>query len=228
MGRTAPDDRLSKISTAWPDLNAAHSGVLPAQCRILERYAGAVHHYLLAATRDPHAADDLGQEFALRFVRGDFHQAAPHRGRFRDFVKAVLRNLAADHYRRRANTPQRLDGHDPAGGDGEAADREFVVGWRAELLDRAWEKLEEWAVAGGRKHYAVLRWRAENPDRPLDDGLAAVGSGLSADTFRQTLHRARAKYVELLKDEVAFSLGTADPDQVAAELADLGLLAYCE
>jgi DNA-directed RNA polymerase specialized sigma24 family protein len=222
-----PDSRLSKISTHWPDFEAAAGGAAPAQCRILERYAGAVHFYLIASTGDPHAAEELGQDFALRFVRGDFRRLSPERGRFRDFVKAVLRNLVADYFRARAKAPISLGDLDAIGDDGLAGEREFADRWRAELLDRAWEALEKWSAVADRPHFLVLRWRAENPDRSLEVGAGAVAPQLSAAAFRQTLHRAREKFIEFLTAEVAFSLGGDDTDAVSDELAALGLLEYC-
>jgi DNA-directed RNA polymerase specialized sigma24 family protein len=47
--------------------------------------------------RDPEVADDLAQEFALRFLRGDFQRADPERGRCRDYLKRALINLVHDY-----------------------------------------------------------------------------------------------------------------------------------
>src|SRR5690606_22273269 len=105
-GRTMRDDHahLSRISTEWDLVFQAHSGppeeVTAAQSKLMSRYAGAVHRYLLGALRDPDTAAELDQEFALRFLRGDFHRADPSRGRFRDFIKRALRNLMVDHLRK--------------------------------------------------------------------------------------------------------------------------------
>ena len=50
---------------------------------------------------------------------------------------------------------------------------------------------------------------------------------LTADGVRQTLHRAREKFADLLLEEVSRSLETEDHDRLEQELIDLGLLAYC-
>jgi RNA polymerase sigma-70 factor (ECF subfamily) len=230
---------LNTLSTNWAEIAAAHGtgrAVREAQAAVLRRYGRAVTHYLTAVLRDPHAADDLSQEFALRFLRGDFHRLHPARGRFRDFVRTVLSHLVADHFRRRKAAPAALppggdiaaaDGPDPTGADEQA----FARTWRDGLLGRAWEELRQAPGRGGAPLYAVLRWRAEHPDQPAAEGAAelsrALGRPVTDAAFRQALHRAREKFADLLRAEVAFSLGTNDPDQVAAELADLGLLAYC-
>jgi RNA polymerase sigma-70 factor (ECF subfamily) len=96
-------DHLSKITTLWTALNAAHHGAGgerdAARQQLIERYAAAVHRYLLAALRDPHAADELLQEFLLALLRGNFHKADRQRGRFRDYIKTVLFHLISK-YRR--------------------------------------------------------------------------------------------------------------------------------
>jgi len=50
---------------------------------------------------------------------------------------------------------------------------------------------------------------------------------LTAAGVRQTLHRARVKFAELLVAEVGRSLETSMPDRIEQELIDLGLLPYC-
>src|SRR4051812_47381138 len=89
--------RLDQISTAWTLVARAHHGPADAeataQAALVERYQAGVYRYLLAATREPDAADELFQEFALRLVRGDFGRADRARGRFRDYVKSALINL---------------------------------------------------------------------------------------------------------------------------------------
>src|SRR5688500_14765658 len=97
MGDDADDaleQRLSRITTLWSVVGQAHGGATAgtasaARRVLMERYRGAAYRYLLGAVRSPDAADELFQEFALRFVRGDFRRADPDRGRFRDYVKAA-------------------------------------------------------------------------------------------------------------------------------------------
>src|SRR5438445_11378604 len=97
--------RLSSIQTQWTKLFEAHQGpgdaATAAQRQLLSRYYSVVYRYLLAMVRDPMVAEDLTQEFAVRFLRGDFKQANPERGRFRDFLKTALRHLAQDHWRKK-------------------------------------------------------------------------------------------------------------------------------
>ncbi len=231
-------DRLSKISTQWPELVQAHSASLravTAQAALLGRYSGAVYYYLLASTKDPHTAEELSQEFALRFVRGDFHRADPQRGRFRDFIKTVLRNLVADYYRQRRGEPAELPPDSafiPASGVASGqADADFTACWRQQLLDRTWEELQLANERAGQPYYAVLRWKAENPDGTAQAGANELCRRLAREVspaaFRQMLHRAREAFAGLLLQEVARSLGSDESNALAQELADLELLVYC-
>src|SRR5438045_2159010 len=92
---------LSRIQTAWTLVFQAHQGQgsedLAAQQQLVLRYHGAVYRYLLGMLRDPGVAEELAQEFAVRFLRGDFKEAHPQRGRFRDFLKTSLRHVVIDH-----------------------------------------------------------------------------------------------------------------------------------
>jgi RNA polymerase sigma-70 factor (ECF subfamily) len=114
------EQRLSKIDTLWSLVRQAHGGaatvVSASQEQLLTRYGGAVHRYLLGALRDANAADELFQEFCLRFLRGDFQNAHPQRGRFRMYVKTALLHLIVDHQRRQQKQAQPLnaDGPEPA------------------------------------------------------------------------------------------------------------------
>src|SRR4051812_24978980 len=113
MTAPTPHQRLTHISTLWSLVHRAHEGtgsaLTEAQRQLLERYAGAAHRYLLGGLRDADAADEMFQEFSLRLLRGDFKNADPHKGRFRDFIKTALFHLIVDYQRRRRDRVQVLD-----------------------------------------------------------------------------------------------------------------------
>lgn len=231
---------LSQIETRWSMVFQAHEdevdAALAAQRQLMERYGGAVHRYLLSITRDPEAAADLAQDFAVRFLRGDFRRANPRRGRFRDFVKTAVMNLAIDAHRRRKRTrPRSLpdDGLDPAAPPEEPADldQQFYKCWRDELLNCAWEGLAKHEQQTGQPYHTVLRFRAANPElrspEMAERLTALLGKPVNAGWVRQALHRARERFVELLLEEVAHSLGTPTEDEIDDELLNLDLWSYC-
>jgi RNA polymerase sigma-70 factor (ECF subfamily) len=194
---------------------------------------------LTAALRDADAADELFQEFALQFVRGDFHRANPERGRFRDYVKTSLYRMVIQQFRRLRKRPGRLPtefaDHQADGAELaatlESADAEFAQSWRDELLARAWAALERAQQETGQPHYTILRFRADHGDLSSSEMAAQLsdklGRSLSSAAVRQSLHRARDRFADLLLEEVAHSLESPTIEKIEEELIDLELLEYC-
>lgn len=234
------DERLSRISTMWTKLRQAHEGsrdaAHAARQELMQRYCGAVYRYLLSTLRDPHTAEDLTQEFALRFIGGRFRGADPEHGRFRDYVKKGLFNLVHDYRKKQHKEPRAvlLEHQEPAAPAEEhpEAEQAFLHSWRQELLARAWQALARIQTETGQPYHAVLRFRVENPDlhspQMAEHLSAALGKPLTAAGVRQLLHRAREKFAAALLEETRHSLGFADQEQLEEELAELNLLKYCQ
>jgi RNA polymerase sigma-70 factor (ECF subfamily) len=234
------DLHLSQIQTAWSVVRRAHgdhTAVHAAQQTLLERYGGAVRRYALAALRDQDAADEVCQEFALRFVRGDFEAADPERGRFRAFVKTIVYRLIVDYQRRQKKQfregPMHSNLAEPALDIEEnlGDDAKFQTSWRDELLARCWQKLAEEERRTGKPHHTVLRYRVDHPELhspELAAGLSEkLGKPVNAGSARVLLHRARDSFAELLMDEVVQSLSDESLDEAEEELIELDLLEYC-
>jgi RNA polymerase sigma-70 factor (ECF subfamily) len=231
---------ISQIETLWPVLMKAHGGapdeVNAAQQLIMQRYRPAVYRYLLACLGDQDAADELVQEFSYRFVRGDFRNANPEKGRFRDLLKSALYHLIVDYHKRRKRGMPQLahDAPEPAD-DLESmmdSDRRFLETWRANLLSKAWEGLAEEERRTGRLMHTVLHFRAAHPEmrsaQMAVELTGQLGKEVSADWVRKWLHAAREKFAELLLNEVGASLRDPDPNSIEQELIDLELYQYCK
>jgi RNA polymerase sigma factor (sigma-70 family) len=239
MNQDSQNRRLCSIATLWGLVCEAHEGpaeaAQAAQGQLLARYGGAVRRYLLASMRDEEAAEELFQEFALRFLSGDFRKADPQRGRFRDYVKTILYHLMVKHHKSRQRRPQALasDHPGPAVEPTLPGDRDpaFLASWRDDLLARCWEALSQAEARGGPPFYTVLRYQADHPavrSPQLAEQLGPrLGKTLTAAAVRQILHRAREKFADLLVEEVAHSLGNPTDDQLEQEFTDLGLLEHC-
>jgi DNA-directed RNA polymerase specialized sigma24 family protein len=240
MPSSDSNKRLSQIMTLWSMVEQAHGpdadAATAARQRLLQRYGGAVKLYLLGAVRDPEAAEELTQEFALRLMDGKYRGADQGRGRFRIFVKGVLAHVIADFYRRQKARPRPLplDGEEaPSPGQGPAdPDPLFIESWRQAVLGRAWQSLEEVEAQTGKPYYTVLRLRADRPDlrsTELAEKLSVqLGKTISAAGVRQTLHRARDEFADLLLDEVVQTLGRSVEEDLEQELIELNLLKYCQ
>jgi RNA polymerase sigma-70 factor (ECF subfamily) len=238
MDTESLNQRLSQFQTLWTLVRRAHqgAGAGAAQRQLLDRYGGAIRRYLLGALRDQDAADELFQEFVCRLLGGGMSGADPERGRFRNFVKGVLFHLVADYHKRRQRQPQSLppEHSEPAVGPPTMSDldRDFLTSWRDELLARSWAGLSAIEKESGQPYYTVLRFRAEHSDLPsaqMAERLGVkLGRKVTAAGVRQTLHRAREKFADLVIDEVVHSLENPTVEQLEEELIDLGLLIYCQ
>jgi len=240
MNERELEQHLSQIVTQWTMLARAHQGAPDeaeaARRDLMQRYCGAVFRYLLRVVRQEDLARDLTQEFALRFLQGRFGSADREHGKFRQYVKRALFNLVQDHYRGRMKEPRAVPIDEelqvPAPDEGEAADRAFRESWRLELLARAWRALEESQRETGQPFHDVLRMRADQPDWTSNDlatGLSEkLGREITPVNVRQLVRRARARFGELLLDDIRASLEGASWDRVEEELAELDLLKYCQ
>src|SRR5262249_51881621 len=103
--------------------------------------------------------------------------------------------------------------------------------WCDELLARAWAALASLEARTGQPFHAVLRFRADHPElrspRMAEQLTARLGRPFTPAGVRQTLHRAREKFAELLLDEVTHFLENPTAEQLEQELLELGLLDYC-
>jgi RNA polymerase sigma-70 factor (ECF subfamily) len=233
--------RLSRISTVWTELadagRSAETVASPARTAFIQRYQGAVYRYLLGAVRDPDTADELFQEFALKFVRGAFRRANPDRGRFRDYLKTALCHMVADHHKRRRQAPWPLDRPLAERAEldqgPEASERQFLESWREELLGRAWEALAAEQREGAQPYYEVLKYRAEHPGAASAQMAQEISAQLRPSrpyteaAIRKVLQRARQRFAELLIDDVAHSLGEPGCEELEQELIIVGLMPYC-
>jgi RNA polymerase sigma-70 factor (ECF subfamily) len=236
-----PKHRLDEIESAWAKIRQAHeqqgSAAERTRNELLMRYYDAVHRYLLGMLHDATEAEELAQEFAVRFLRGDFGGADPQRGRFRDFLKTALRRLVIDYWRRKKkekdSRPRSLgkDAAHVAEPDAVDASPLFLDAWRQTLLAKAWEALAQLETETGQPFQTLLRAKAEQPGlrsaQLAQQQSVKLGKAFTEAGIRQTLHRARQRFAELLLAEVARSLPTTHAGALEQELIELGLLGIC-
>lgn len=242
METSLSEDRLSRISTIWSVVLKANRGGVDGDADALEemihRYHGAIYRYFLGAVRDADTADELFQEFALRFARGGFRNADPGKGRFRDFLRTVLINLIHDYGRMKKRRMESLSTDQAESAvdlsHGINLEDSFVASWRDEILDRAWRRLAELEAREGQPYHTILRYRSENPEaRSGEIALAMTEQLQPANPFsevgiRKLLQRAREQFSDGLIEEIGLSVSSTDLSKIEAELIDLELLAYCK
>jgi DNA-directed RNA polymerase specialized sigma24 family protein len=230
-----PDEaRLSRIQTLWTQMLSPDQTTIDTTRQLLLRYHGAAYRYLLGTVRDAAIAEELAQDFAVRFLRGDFQSADPARGRFRDFLKTSLRNLVRDYWRKNERQKQNAPLPDDVAADPveqNESDALFIAGWREELLAGAWDALAEYEQSTGKPYNSVLRLKTREPQFSSPELADRLGHELqktyTPEAARQVLHRAREQFASLLLDEALASLPSPDLDRLEEELGELQLLDYC-
>jgi hypothetical protein len=144
-----------------------------------------------------------------------------------------------DHYRKqkmaRDKGPKPLPDESSLAGcdvDQRASDEAFVSSFREEVLARTWEALAEVERSTGKPYHTVLRFKIQHPEiqsAAMAETLSRqLGKSIGDAAMRQTLHRARGQFADLLLGEVSRTLGTPNLDELTQELVELRLHDYCK
>ena len=196
--------------TRWPVIDAARGGDEQAYQTLIERYQQPVVRYL--AQRGLVAdAEDLAQEvFMTLFKDGVIEGADPGKGRFRNLVLAVARNVANMHLRKQ-HTLKRGAGQQPLALDGlEVAsapvDAVFDREWLANLLDLSLRRLSEEHPS----YYGALsRLHLEQQDY----AAIAASLGIAKGDVKNLVHRGKLKLASFMRQEIrAYTSARGDYD----------------
>ncbi len=235
MGGTTNGIRFR--TTQWGVVRAAGSRDVPEARDALEELCASYWYPLYAfVRRQGHRSEDardLTQGFFARFLAGDpLVGLDPDQGRFRAYLVAAMRHFLSNEREReqalkrgggRPLLPLELDDAERRYSVEPAArtaspEREFERAWALTLLGRVLEHLRAEQAERGRE--AIFERLAGFLDGSGADGdtcaAAAAELGLSGVAVRVALHRLRARFGELLREEVGRTVGR--PDEVEDEL----------
>jgi RNA polymerase sigma-70 factor (ECF subfamily) len=223
-------------STRWSGvLEAGRSqgdAAAAARHELLIHYHDAVFRYLTARLGDANAAGELFSRFAERVleIHPFLKRADPEKGRFRDYLRAVLSRMIVDWHRQQAKEPMPLASEvEPAQpDDGAGPDDEFQKVWAEELMNHAWAALERVERSQGKPYHTLLLYKAQNP-QTRSEAMAQLFSArlskpISADNIRKLLQRGHELLNDLLVEEVARSLRQDPGDRVNAERVEEELI----
>lgn len=212
---------IDEISTRWSQIQDP--------LRFVMRYSEAIRAYLVALLRDNEAAEEACQEFLARFLERGLKSATPDRGRFRDYLKVSVRNTAISLLRRKQ--PAQVEQGMLETLASTSADDAWLREWQRVVLEKAWRELESHEHASpGCLYFTALRLSVDHPDETSERlaarATALAGRPVSAAAFRQQLSRGRRRFAESILHEVAQTLTSPSPKELAEELAELGLWPY--
>ena len=213
-------------TTHWSLVGAAQSDEASrTQARnALEELCRAYWYPLYAFVRNRgHSsvdAQDLTQSFLVQFIEtGGFASADRERGRFRTYLLGAMKHFLANEWHRDrrlkrggavtflewdalapearyALEPQHLS--DP--------DMVFDREWAVELTARAREKLRAESEASGKSELFNVLQGSLTADAP-DRSMAAARLGMTEGAVKVAVHRLRHRYRELLRAEIADTVG---------------------
>jgi DNA-directed RNA polymerase specialized sigma24 family protein len=225
-------------TTCWSRVAHASDPSDPEARAALEGLARDYWYPLYAFVRrrgfGPDDAGDLVQGFFADLLeRSDLATADPGRGRFRSFLRTACAHYLA-HQRDRDRALKRGGGQRPIPidlPDAEGryvrepaheltAERLFERRWTLDLLGRVLARLESEAATTGRAElFARLRPMLEGDDRAESYREVGAAVCLSEGAVKVAAHRLRARYREVLREEVSRTV--ADPALVDDELSEL-------
>jgi DNA-directed RNA polymerase specialized sigma24 family protein len=226
-----PTTRWSRIARAGgpPDNDAR--AALDELCR---DYWFPLYAFARRRGLSPEVAEDIVQGFLTDMIeRGDIGGADRSKGRFRSYLRAACEHYLAndrDHQNaakrgggRTIMSIDRLDaesryGREPA--HEMTAERLFERQWALTLLDRVLKRLEAESTESGKSSlFNHLRPALQGDQLVTSYRIIAVELGMTEGAVRVAAHRLRARYRQLLREEVGRT--TDDLSGIDEEIASL-------
>lgn len=223
-------------SVVFEAANPESPGSVDAFARLYRDYWNPIYGYIRCRGRGPHEAEELTQAFFVSLLE---HQRLrgleTGGGRFRSFLLKALRNFLANEWDR-ATALKRGGGctvipleevdaescflADPTPLEPEAG---FERAWAFAVLEHALRNLKsELRAAGKESLFQNLRphLQGDRNGRPY----AEIGSelGMTEGAVKVAVHRLRQRYGELLRAEVARTVGSEA--EIAQELHHLNAI----
>jgi RNA polymerase sigma factor (sigma-70 family) len=195
-----------------------------ALASLCESYWRPIYLYIRRRGYSAHDAQDLTQGFfAFLLSRNHMAKADADRGRFRSFLLGTLKKFLSDQ-RDKANAQKRGGGTTTLSLDFESAERnlalnavsdsdpvrEFDRNWALSLLEQTMTRLqEEHRAASKGKLFAEIASAitGEKSGRPYSEIGEALG--ISEGSVKMAVMRARRRYGELLREEIAHTVASA-------------------
>jgi DNA-directed RNA polymerase specialized sigma24 family protein len=202
---------------------------------LCEAYYGPVVAYLRSVFRDSDAAREMSHAFFAKMLAGGTIQSADQdRGRFRSYLLGAVKHFVA-HQQEAERRLKRGGGLAPLSLDAETPDSPklqvpedarwspeavFDRQWAITVLERAMQALDAECQAQGKPDLVdQMRPWLMGESGYGDQSAVAATLGLSLPAMKAAVHRLRARFRQLVKAEVAGTLG--DEGSVEDEMRSL-------
>jgi RNA polymerase sigma-70 factor (ECF subfamily) len=229
-GRFAPTHWSVVLAAGGPDDRRSRE----ALAKLCATYWYPLYAFVRRQGFGPEDAEDLTQGFFAHLLEHEALATVDRaKGKFRSFLLASLRHFLADE-RERVRAQKRGGGRglvsldvayaekryaqEPA--DPASPDKVFERNWALALMEQVLDRLRaEQVVADKGAQFEVLRdCLMGDPESPRYADLT-VQLGLSEDAVKMAVCRLRRRYRELLRQEIARTVGT--PEEVEEEIRGL-------
>lgn len=229
QSRRGSANRAAFPTTHWSIVQLAGRHASPQAEAALENLARAYWYPIYAfLRREGYAAveaQDLTQAFFTRLIEKNYPaQADPAKGRFRSFLLLTLRHFLSDE-RERAEAAKRGGGcvllsldeeraegrycREPA--DTDTPETVFERRWAETILARAKGRLaDEYTALGKQAVYQVLQSFQPGEQRSFSYADAARRLTTTESAVRALIHRMRNRHRELVRDEIAQTVTSAE------------------
>jgi RNA polymerase sigma factor (sigma-70 family) len=235
---TPVDARAAFVTTRWTMvLEAAHTSSADsdeAMAHLYSTYRYPLYAFVRRRGYSAEDAEDLTQGFFTHLLeKRSLHSVARHKGKFRSFLLASLKNFLANDWDRqhaaKRGGPQpiiswdNIDAeekyaHEPA--NNLTPEKLFEQNWALTVIDAALQKLrEEFAAAGKVTVFEVLQDRLIGAGESESYAELAAKFGMQEGAVRMTVLRMRRQFGSLLRSEIARTV--EDPAEVEQELRHL-------
>ena len=226
--RLTPDSSNSRpapdyfATTHWSVvLTAQRTDTTRAQdalAKLCQTYWYPLYAFVRRQGHSPHDAQDLTQEFFARLLAKNYLAGvAPEKGNFRSFLLAAMKHFLANEWDR-AHAAKRGGGQaiislddtdaeeryqlEPV--DNMTADKLFDRRWVLTLLEQVMTRLRsEYAELGNAELYAKLKDNLAGSRESAPYSQLATELKMSEGAVKVAVHRLRARYREMLREEIA-------------------------
>jgi RNA polymerase sigma-70 factor (ECF subfamily) len=228
MGKSGADSGPPSFATTHWSLIIAAQGddSIPAGAALAslcETYWYPLYAFVRRRGHASHDAQDLTQAFFEKLLEKNYlGDVARERGKFRSFLLASLKHFLANEWHRSRAAKRgggcpliSLDDDDaekrylrePA--DSMTAERLFERRWAMTVLDQVMARLREAMLADGKAElFDVLKNHLSGGGEILPFAEAGERLGISEGAARVAAHRLKKRYRELLREEIAQTVGS--------------------
>ena len=202
--------------------------------RLCRGYWYPIYVFLRRSGWMAHDAEDLTQAFFAKLLQKNFWgRADPQKGRFRSFLLTALRHFLADE-RDRGRTAKRGGGLSFISLDEKATEERYLEGlgqnlsgeqqfdrqWASTVLEQARTRLRQECIASGKSGlYDRVSLVGGQNECAVPHAVIAQELGMSVSAVKSAVSRLRARYGELVREEVAHTVSSAA--EVDAEVRHL-------